>query len=208
MTPAVLTAAFPPPPFSRREALRYAGCGADAGAEIEALLDAAVREVWDRLTYRVCYARLPVTVRGDMCDFGAFACTSAGLAKNLSGCGAVILFAATVGAGIDRLLTKYARLSPARALLLQGIGAERIEALCDAFCAAQAAAAGRALRPRFSPGYGDLALDVQKDIFALLDCERQLGLTLGDSLLMSPGKSVTAFAGIPRAADPQNGEIR
>ena len=56
--------------------------------------------------------------------------------------------------------------------------------------------------------YGDLALDVQKDIFALLDCERQLGLTLGDSLLMSPGKSVTAFAGIPRAADPQNGETR
>ena len=110
--------------------------------------------------------------------------------------------------GIDRLLTKYARLSPARALLLQGIGAERIEALCDAFCAAQAAAVGRALRPRFSPGYGDLALDVQKDIFALLDCERQLGLTLGDSLLMSPGKSVTAFAGIPRAADPQNGETR
>ena len=68
MTTAVLTAAFAPPPFSRREALRYAGCGADAGAEIEALLDAAVREVWDRLTYRVCYARLPVTVRGDVCD--------------------------------------------------------------------------------------------------------------------------------------------
>lgn len=208
MTPSVLTAAFPPPPFSRREALRYAGCGADAGAELEALLDAAVDEAWDRLTYRVCYARLPVAIRGDVCDFGAFVCTSAGLAKNLSGCGAVILFAATVGAGIDRLLTKYARLSPARALLLQGIGAERIEALCDAFCAERAAAEGRTLRPRFSPGYGDLALDVQKDIFALLDCERQLGLTLGDSLLMSPGKSVTAFAGIPRAADPQNGETR
>lgn len=65
-----------------------------------------------------------------------------------------------------------------------------------------------ALRPRFSPGYGDLAIDAQKDIFALLDCERQIGLTLGDSLLMSPGKSVTAFAGIPRAADIQNGVTR
>lgn len=100
MTPAVLTATFAPPPFSRREALRYAGCDADAGAALEALLDAAVKETWDKLTYRVCYARLPVTVRGDVCDFGAFACTSAGLAKNLSGCDAVILFAATVGAGI------------------------------------------------------------------------------------------------------------
>ena len=150
MTPAVLTATFAPPPFSRREALRYAGCDADAGAALEALLDAAVKETWDKLTYRVCYARLPVTVRGDVCDFGAFACTSAGLAKNLSGCDAVILFAATVGAGIDRLLAKYARLSPARALLLQGIGAERIEALCDAFCAARAAAEGGAA-PAFQP---------------------------------------------------------
>ena len=58
MTPAVLTATFAPPPFSRREALRYAGCDADAGAALEALLDAAVKETWDKLTYRVCYARL------------------------------------------------------------------------------------------------------------------------------------------------------
>ena len=39
-----------------------------------------------------------------------------------------------VGADIDRLIAKHSRLSPSRALMLQAIGAERIEALCDAFC--------------------------------------------------------------------------
>ena len=55
---------------------------------------------------------------------------------------------------------------------------------------------GVGLRPRFSPGYGDLPLEVQKSVFAVLDCPRKIGLSLNDSLLMSPSKSVTAFAGI------------
>ena len=55
---------------------------------------------------------------------------------------------------------------------------------------------GVSVNPRFSPGYGDLPLGTQKDIFALLDCERKIGVTLNDSLLMSPSKSVTAFLGL------------
>lgn len=51
-------------------------------------------------------------------------------------------------------------------------------------------------RPRFSPGYGDLPLSAQREIFAVLDCGKRIGLMLNDSLLMSPSKSVTAFVGI------------
>ena len=51
------------------------------------------------------------------------------------------------------------------------------------------------MRPRFSPGYGDVSLEVQKDFFRLLPCQR-IGLTLMDTLIMSPEKSVTAFIGI------------
>lgn len=35
-------------------------------------------------------------------------------------------------------------------------------------------------------------------IFSLLDCPKRIGVTLGDTLLMSPSKSVTAFIGITR----------
>jgi len=34
----------------------------------------------------------------------------------------------------------------------------------------------------------------------VLDCAKKIGLTLNDSLLMSPSKSVTAFAGIMTGA--------
>ena len=59
-----------------------------------------------------------------------------------------------------------------------------------------AAADGETLRPRYSPGYGDLPLAFQQDLFRALDCERRLGLTLTDSLLMVPSKSVTAIIGM------------
>ena len=83
--------------------------------------------------------------------------------------------------------------------MLQAIGAERIEALCDVFCEKirlDAESAGLFPRPRFSPGYGDFPLELQKDIFRVLDCSRKIGLTLNESLLMSPSKSVTAVIGL------------
>ncbi|MBR3258643.1 MAG: vitamin B12 dependent methionine synthase, partial [Eggerthellaceae bacterium] len=46
------------------------------------------------------------------------------------------------------------------------------------------------------PGYGDLPLEVQPDLLGLLDASRRLGITLSDSLLMSPTKSVTAIVGL------------
>ncbi|MBQ7879735.1 MAG: Vitamin B12 dependent methionine synthase activation subunit, partial [Clostridia bacterium] len=49
-------------------------------------------------------------------------------------------------------------------------------------------------------------LQTQKEMFALLDCERKIGLTLTESLLMSPTKSVTAFVGLGRTMCKTNEE--
>ena len=188
---------YPEPEICRREILRYAGCRAsDSNQETEALLEQCLAEVRSALTYSVCWLELPCTVRGEECDFGEFSVHSASLAANLAPCRAVILFAATVGIALDRLILRHSRLSPAKALLFQAIGAERIEALCDAFCAELAEQQNGTLRPRFSPGYGDLPLELQREVFRLLDCPKHIGLSLSDRLLMSPTKSVTAFVGI------------
>ena len=48
-------------------------------------------------------------------------------------------------------------------------------------------------KPRFSPGYGNLSLHVQKRIFEELSLH-ELNMTLTDSCIMQPEKSVTAFA--------------
>jgi hypothetical protein len=183
------------PPVNRKEVLRYAGCRV-ADENLLKLLDEALQEALPVLAFKLCFSELLVNISGDICDFGAFSVSSKDLAKNLSGCEKMLIFGATLGVGIDRLITKYAKISPSTALMLQAVGAERIEALCDAFCKQIEMEKGFALRPRFSPGYGDLKLSVQADIINLLEAPKKIGLTLNNSLLMSPTKSVTAFVGI------------
>ncbi len=202
MSGAILSKTYAEPPICRQEIWRYAGCrSGDSG--IDALLDTCLSEVRDRLVYRVCYRELPVTVGENSCDFGTLSLASKQLADTLRGCQRAVLFAATVGVELDRLIARYGRLSPAKALLLQAIGAERIEALCDAFCRDITISEQVGVTRRFSPGYGDLPLETQRDIFALLDCSRQIGLTLNNSLLMSPTKSVTAFIGLTNETQPR-----
>ena len=194
MSIAVLTKSYPAPRISEREILRYMGAPSNDG--IESLICDAIREAEGKISYRVCYVELPLSVSGELCDFGALSVRSRALAKALSGCRRAIIFAATVGVGIDRLIGKYSRISPTAALAYDAFGSERIEALCDSFTEDIRSGCGVAVTPRYSPGYGDLPLDFQRDVFAILDCERRIGLTLCDSLIMTPTKSVTAILGL------------
>lgn len=191
----VISRFFDPPAVSQKEILRYAGCKGEE-RKILSLVEECMREVENKLSYRVCYGKLPVSMQESKVDFGAFSFFSSSLAKNLSGCNEAVFFAATVGIELDRMIERYSRLSPAKAVIFDAIGAERIEALCDAFCHNFAEEESTKLSPRFSPGYGDLPLAAQKDIFAVLGCEKRIGLVLNDSLLMSPSKSVTAIVGL------------
>ncbi len=145
---------------------------------------------------------------GASLDLGFTVTHSRDLQKNLKGCCRIILFGATVGLELDRLIARYGRLSPSKALCFQAIGAERIESLCNAFndeIDEIFREQGMYTRPRFSPGYGDLPINMQKDIFAALDCPRKIGLSLNESLLMSPSKSVTAIIGV--SARPKQGRV-
>lgn len=188
----IRTEEFAPPPIRRREILRYAGVKEES-PELAALLDECLAELGDALCYKVCYDEYPLLCGERSIHLGFAEVPSNDLLRNLAGCDAAVVFCATVGLGMDRLIARYSRTSPAKALLFEAIGNERIESLCDAFCATQKATA-----PRFSPGYGDLPLAVQRDIFSALDCPRRIGVSLGDNLLMTPQKSVTAILGIKK----------
>lgn len=189
---------FDAPPVSRREVFRYAGCKAET-EEVSRLVDKCCEETEGRLSYRVCCDIYDLRRDGDTLSFANINTQSDTLKTAFNGCGGVLVFGATVGAEMDRLILKYSHLEPSKALIMQALGAERIESLCDAFCretAQELTRQGKTLLPRVSPGYGDIPLTMQKELFALLDCPRKIGLTLSEQLIMSPSKSVTALAGI------------
>ena len=94
-----------------------------------------------------------------------------------------------------------------RAVMLDVCGSALVEAGCDQ--AQEEIAArfpGMYLTDRFSPGYGDLPLEIQPVICRLTDAQRRLGVHVTPSLLMNPQKSVTAIIGL--ADEPQRARIR
>lgn len=183
----VLLKSYEEPDFDRKEILRYAMCKQE-DENVRALLDKCIAEIRGKLVYKVCYIELPTDALFSDID-------SKLLKKYLDDCKSYVLFAATVGIELDRLIKKYTRISPATAHMFQCIGAERVESLCDMFCN-DIKKEYVSTKPRISAGYGDMPLEMQKEIFNILDCPRKIGVSLNDSLLMSPSKSVTAFIGV------------
>lgn len=121
------------------------------------------------------------------------------LSKHLRNCGKAILFAATLGTGADLLLRRWSVADMSKAVIMQASAAAVIEAYCDACqkeLSVEVAKEGLYLRSRFSPGYGDFSLDYQKELLNLLDAPKRIGLTVTDSMMLTPTKSVTAVMGL------------
>ena len=105
----------------------------------------------------------------------------------------------TLGAEFDRELRSRAAVSAAEAYAAQQLGLKEVEALMDRLEAEARTAveqSGERLLPRRSPGYGDMPLELSREILAKLDATKLLGVTLTDSLLLVPAKSVTAICEI------------
>lgn len=142
----------------------------------------------------------PVTRNADgSLSIGPLTVQSRRLAETLDGCDCAFLFAATLGTGVDALLRRYGATSAADLLIAQAAATALIENVCDD-CEAEMrrnpSIAGKKLRARFSPGYGDLPLAAQRPLLAILDATRRIGISLTSADQMVPSKSVTAIVGI------------
>ena len=199
MDNTVFTRTFSLPPCNRDEILRYCGIkpGSDSGETetLKGVIKRLVEQACPKLSCKACYATFPVKTCENEVDVGFAKVISRDLAGHLSGCRFAVVFAATIGMEFDRLLARKSAVLPSEALVMQAIGAERIESLCDTF-EREIVGNTNIIAQRFSPGYGDLPLEFQRDIFTALGCSKRIGLMLGESFIMSPSKSVTAIIGV------------
>ena len=124
--------------------------------------------------------------------FGEF--ISKDLYTNLSGAKEAYIFAVTVGISVDRLLSRLYYTSPAEHFITDALASALAEAATDR--TEEMLKEGINCRRRFSPGYGDLPLELQPQVLQAVNAGRLLGITLSKALLMTPKKSITAIMGI------------
>lgn len=199
-------------PVNDEEVWRYAGYMGIREEKDDILmreLETVLKEAAPVIHPKVCYLTYPLMDEAGEKKPLPWQERSLEVEQLLENSSSMVLMAATVGLDLDRLIARYKRVSPVKALLLHALGAERVEAVCDRFCeeiAQEEKARGNAITMRYSPGYGDLPLSVQKDFFRILDINRKIGVSLGETLLMTPGKSVTALFGISPMAKEGSGD--
>jgi hypothetical protein len=179
----------------KKEALRYMGCRDNSIGDLEAVYEECLQEYKKVASYKAVYSFTDIMQSADnTTDMRFCKISNHALYKNLSGCESAAVFAATAGVGVDRLIMRYAKISPAYAVVTSCIASSAIEVWCDEVNAL--ISESYETKPRFSPGYGGVSLEYQKDVLSYLDAERKIGITLSDALMMIPAKSVTAFVGI------------
>lgn len=180
------------------QALRYLGAPPGDAAS-RALLERCAGPLWQAAAPRGTARALPAgQLPGELI-------AGRDIRLHLGDSPQALLFAATLGPGVDGLLRRLAATDVAVAAAADALASALIEQVCDGYeqvLRAQWAQKGLYLTGRFSPGYGDYPLTAQPALCRLLDTHRAIGLSTAPSCMLTPVKSVTALLGIgdrPRA---------
>lgn len=186
--------------FNKKEAIRYLGFYKTVPDEnTQKLIDEVGDKLLSEITPKSVYKKYPITVSEQMVTIDNSVIHSKNLSRHLKGCKYAYLFAATLGIKADSRIRAYAATSMSRSAIAQSVSAALIETYCDEIQAIIAQAElqeGHYLKPRFSPGYGDFPIEFQKELLPRLDAAKRIGITLTDSCLMVPTKSVSAVIGV------------
>lgn len=133
-----------------------------------------------------------------------FALPGQQIAALLKSCARCVLMAATLGGEIEGLLRRTQLTDLARAVILDACASAAIENVCDNLeTEILAQFPGMHLTDRFSPGYGDMPISVQRAFCDVLDTGRAIGLTVSQSGILLPRKSVTAVVGLADTPQPK-----
>lgn len=188
-------------------ALKYMGQkGGALPADLEPRLDSCIQRCEER-SHPLGIARsFPIHADDEtgciVVEDSSLVLPGASIARHLEGCAAVALLAVTLGMDNERALLQAQATSPLDALLLDACSsslAEEATACLARRVDALAAQEGLASTKRFSPGFGDLPLEIQPTFLAALQADRLLGIHASSSHLMTPMKSVTALIGLAPA---------
>ncbi len=185
--------------ISKAEAARYMGVRGVPDSQTAELLDKYEPIVRNSLRPAYVYREAEAELRPDGVYLSGLGVPLKGksIRELLADCSRAIVMAATVSAEADRLISRISVSDMADALAVDCLCSAAIEQVCDLAeeeIFSQTKAENRTMR--FSPGYGDLPIDVQEELLRYLNAWRRIGLTCGESCMLIPTKSVTAIIGI------------
>lgn len=121
------------------------------------------------------------------------------IAKHLENCEKAALLCATVGNGADSIIRTLQVGNMSEAVITDAMASSAVEQVCaEAEQYIRSMFSEMFVTWRYSPGYGDFPISQQADFIELTDAARQVGVTVNESFVLTPLKSVTAVLGLSR----------
>lgn len=188
--------------IDENEVLRYLGY---KGQKIEEELLLKIRDTIEEgkklFAPKVIYKEYPINILENGVEVIGTTLVLEGndIKKLLIGSNRCILMAATIGNYIEKKIRLYERIDLTRGMILDSVSTTAVEDLCDKVCdliEKDIIEDFEELTFRYSPGYGDLNLNIQKNFIEVLDATRKIGVNVSEHMLLFPRKSVTAIVGI------------
>lgn len=192
------------------EVLRYMGANSSDPELVERAKN-AIRTLNQAITPKYIYQKLNISfvTEGILITDTKVLLPGKDITFHFKYCHACYLLAGTLGAGADRIIRLTSLHSMLDGLALNSAATELTEKLMDAAetdIDEKESKNGNFITSRFSPGYGDLPISLQKNLLTLCDAPRKIGLSATENDILTPKKSVTALIGV--SSQPTSGKMK
>lgn len=188
--------------IDKNEVLRYLGYGSKKVDEItNDMIDNCVDEILELIKTNFVYNIYEIKKknRNIFLKNSTLKLEGEDIYSHLQNSQKCAIMAVTLGSEVDRRIKYYSKSDLTKSIVFDALATTAVEALCDRVEAVIKKIAlnnGYTTTSRYSPGYGDLPIEIQPKILNLLDTSKHIGLTVTDSCILIPRKSVTALIGI------------
>lgn len=188
--------------IDKKEVLRYLGHKMQKiDNELNELINECIEECKSIITPKYIYGEYSIILDNEkvILDGTSLVLTGKDIVEHLKNSKTVMIMAVTLGAFIEKKIAFYERTNLTKALILDSTATTAVEEVCDIIenhIKKEALDRNLGITFRYSPGYGDLPLSIQKDFISTLSADRRIGLSTSDHYLLFPRKSVTAIIGL------------
>lgn len=193
--------------IDQSEALRYLGYGSNKPSEtIQNLINECETQLLKVIEPRFLYRTFRATKTDSEISLEncKLVLTGKDIFAHLDGCDSVVLMCATISAGVDKLIRVTQISDMTKALIMDSLASVAVEQICNKVdIEIKAEHSTQYQTWRYSPGYGDLPLSIEKDFLDALNAPKRIGLFANESSILTPRKSVTAIIGLSDNQIPQ-----
>lgn len=174
--------------------------------QIQEIIDNCEKELLNSITPAYYYSIFninhePNKVTLENCDLSLI---GEDISNHLKDCDKAILFCATLSHGPDKLIRINQVRDMTKLIIIDALASAAIEQICDLIQEEINERFPSLYQTwRFSPGYGDLPLDIQKEFINVLSATKRAGISSTNTNMLIPSKSVTAIIGLSENIIPK-----